>query len=178
MAALPALASIWLIPLSFWLGHIPAHMIRHAVLVAVAAPLIVVAFPHFRRLAPNASIAAAIETVVAWGWHLPVLHAWARDSIAATALEQATFLFAGLAVWGGAMAARSGLAGAAALLFTSVHMTMLGVLVILGGRNIYGEGLWAQQLGGVAMLAIVTPAYLIGGLVLMARELSRKEANA
>lgn len=74
-----------------------------------------------------------------------------------------------------------------ALFFTSMHMTLLGALIGLAPRPIYGDhlhhagnGLSAlvdQQLGGVIMLAIGGVIYLAGGLILMARVLQRRGAT-
>lgn len=60
-----------------------------------------------------------------------------------------------------------------------MHMTLLGVLLALAPRPLYGEGdvscfgisLSAaadQQIGGVVMLMFGACAYLVGGIVLLA----------
>jgi putative membrane protein len=176
------LAALWLVP---WdVGQFPVHMLRHMGLVAVVAPLLVLGFP--RALAPlaiNPLVAAAIEFVVVWAWHLPVAHAAARLGVVAFAVEQAAFLLAGLLVWAGALGARQPLAGAGGLLLTSMHMTLLGAILVLAPRDLYAElcgtapDLTGQQLGGLLMLGIGTPVYLAGGLWLVSRAL-RREATA
>jgi len=104
-------------------------------------------------------------------------------------VEQASFALVSLLVWLVALASTSetrrsaALAGAMALFFTSMHMTLLGALIGLAPRPIYGGHLHHggmlpeladQQLGGVIMLAIGGVIYLAGGLVLMARVLQRQ----
>jgi putative membrane protein len=123
-----------------------------------------------------------------WGWHAPVLHHAARMGGGVFLLEQATFLGAGLLLWlasvGGTRVSEDWRAGAGigALLFTSIHMTLLGALFALTPRPLYAhgtEGLFAlsplvdQQLGGAIMLLIGGASYMIGGLWLTARVLLR-----
>ncbi|GGL64633.1 hypothetical protein GCM10011392_19110 [Wenxinia marina] len=146
-------------------------------LVALAAPLIVLGLPALARRGPPALLGAVAEFVLVWGWHLPRLHDATLLSPAWFAVEQASFLVAGLAVWAGALGARSPLAGAGALLLTSMHMTALGAILTLAPRILYADcaALSDQQLGGMLMLAIGTPVYLLGGLILAGRAL-RPEA--
>ena len=154
-------------------------------LVAVAAPLLALgirgtrADPVCRH--PNffsPVVASMAELVVVWAWHVPVLHRAARHGIAAACLEQGSFLFTGLWLWlaamGGVASRRRGraAAGIAGLLLTSMHMTLLGALLALSPRVLYGHAMasaWLtplqdQQLGGAVMIVIGGLAYL-GGAV-------------
>ena len=106
------------------------------------------------------------------------MHKLAQESGIALALEQTTFLAAGLMLWiavlGGDSNARAsrGASGIAALLLTAMHMTLLGALLALSPRPLYphlhgGQGLSAlddQQLGGVIMLLVGGVSYMAGGL--------------
>lgn len=177
------LAVLWVAPLDAWLPAFPVHMLRHMGLVAVAAPLIVLAFPGpAQKIAVPPFAAAAVEFAVVWAWHVPVAHAFARTGGTAYVLEQAGFLAVGTAVWAGCLRAGNALTGAAGLLVTSMHMTLLGALLVLAPRDLYSEvcgtqpDLPAQQLGGMLMLAIGTPIYLAGGLILTARSLKESPA--
>ena len=61
--------------------------------------------------------------------------------------------------------------GVAALLLTSMHMTLLGALLALAPRPLYhthAAALADQQLGGALMLAVGGAVYLGGGLLLAA----------
>lgn len=166
--------ALWTLPLAAWLGAFEAHMLRHAALVAVAPALIAPLLPA--RGAPPLALAAVLEFAAAWGWHLPGPHLAATLSPLWRAVEQGSFLLAGLLVWWGALAARP-LAGAGALLLTSIHMTMLGAAITLAPRALYPYcDLASQQSGGVLMLAVATPAYLLGGLALARRSLAEAPA--
>lgn len=154
--------TVWALPLGDWLGGFQAHMLRHAFLIAVVPALIAPALPM--RGAPPLLLAAGVEFAAAWGWHMPGAHMAALLRPALGAAEQASFLLAGIAVWWSARATGP-LGGAVALLLTSIHMTMLGAAILLAPRVLYPYcDLDAQGIGAMIMLAIVTPAYLIGGL--------------
>lgn len=180
-----------------WLGPLPAlaresfaaHMTLHITIVAVAAPLLALAMAGTIadpvRAVPwlvAAVPASMIELVIVWGWHVPVLHHAARVQLPAFVLEQATFLASGLLLWIAAIGGdheqrrlRAG-GGVAALLFTSMHMTLLGALFTLANRPLFqhttagvvGHAAKDQQLGGVIMLLVGGASYLIGGLCLTA----------
>ncbi|WP_279482856.1 cytochrome c oxidase assembly protein [Aureimonas sp. SK2] len=173
-----------------------AHMILHMGLVAVAAP--VLAFGLTRSVpavgarisARFAILAALAEFVLVWSWHAPALHDAARRETWVLVLEQTSFLLAGLLVWLAAFGTAEGgrgarAAGVAALLMTSMHMTLLGALLLFAPRPLYACGdlcsplatltpLEDQQLGGVLMLLVGGAAYLIGGLSLLGKLLNEK----
>lgn len=166
------------------------HMLGHLTIVAVASPLLVLAaLPTLERvreesLFTNPLAASLFELVVVWGWHAPLLHHAARVHWLAFGAEQLSFLAAGLWLWGsclrGVRRGRGGLAGAGALLFTSMHMTLLGALLSLSLRPLYGAhaaALADQQLGGILMLSVGGAAYLAGGLALLAGMLKEPAAT-
>ena len=175
---LAVLAAVWLGPLPALARHsFSAHMTLHIAVVALAAPLIAAGLANtrfdpvtrWRRLfAPIP--ASIVELIVVWGWHLPALHHAARADSLILLLEQSTFLVSGLFLWmsalGGSRAQswRAG-AGVGALLFTSIHMTLLGALFALTPRALYGHSdLFDQHLGGAIMLLVGGTSYLAGGL--------------
>ena len=177
-----------------WLGPLPdlarqsfaAHMTMHMAVVAAAAPLMAFAASGStvdparvmpRLLAPIP--ASVIELVVVWAWHAPVLHHAARHQTGALVIEQGSFLVAGLLLWiaafGGAREQRRFRAGPGviALLFTSMHMTLLGALFALSNRPLFQHpmseqgaraALADQHLGGAIMLLVGGASYLVGGL--------------
>lgn len=205
MPALAGLAVLTLVLL--WLGPLPelarraftAHMTIHMGVVAVASPLLAVAVgdtradPVRRWPALIAPVPAALaELVVVWGWHAPALHHAARRSPEVFALEQTSFLLAGLVVWlsafGGHERRRRERAGAGALglLLTSMHMTLLGALLTLSPRPLYGHtgpppwnlsALEDQHLGGAVMLVLGGAVYLAGGVTLVKRMLRDRSAT-
>jgi len=198
IAGLLLLVLIWLAPLlDDWRGSFTAHMLAHMGVVAVAAPLIAMGLPDavWRGLGRHSLtalpvVASLLELLIVWGWHAPTARALVERSVLAGVAEQASFLAGGLLLWIvciGSEGARSALAGAFGLLLTSVHMTLLGALLALSPRPLYGLGdvtcfgvtLTAaqdQELGGVVMLLVGAAVYLAGGVALLARVLSHKVA--
>lgn len=199
---LAALAALWWGPLPEMTRHsFAAHMALHMGVVAIAAPLIALglagtAYDPVRRWPswfPPVPL-SIVELVVVWAWHAPALHHAAREAAGGFFFEQASFFTAGLLVWiasvGGSRTwpnERSG-AGVAALLLTSMHMTLLGALLALTPRPLYthvehggGSTLSAlddQHLGGAIMLVIGGISYLAGGLALTVRLVRKKSAEA
>jgi putative membrane protein len=191
-----------------WLGPLPAlattsftaHMLIHLAVVAVASPLIAIGLaalwpsPH-RLPAALPLLASLLELVVVWAWHAPALHRAARSGGGpAMMVEQGSFLVVGLALWLTVLLRPAGgrdagaIAGAAALFFTSMHMTLLGVLIALApgplfhtghaGPTAFGLAAAAdRQLGGILMLAVGGTGYLVGGLALVGTVLRTPAAH-
>jgi putative membrane protein len=183
---------------ALWCGPLPevarsafaAHMGLHMGIVAVAAPLIALGLAGGRadpvKRAPEwfpPVPLSILELVIVWAWHAPALHQAARHTVLGVIVEQGMFLLAGLSVWLSAFGGgrerrreRTG-AGIAALLLTSMHMTLLGALLALTPRALYSHGghgshlspLEDQHLGGAIMLLVGGLSYLIGGLALTRR---------
>jgi putative membrane protein len=194
VAGLVVLASIWLGPLpNAASDSFAAHMTMHMAVVAVGAPLIAVAMAGTafdpvrampRLMAPVAM--SLVELVVVWGWHAPALHHAVRRDPLILVLEQASFFAAGFLLWiaavGGDREHRASreAAGIVALLFTSMHMTLLGALFTLANRPVFARSaedapaLSDQHLGGAIMLVVGGVSYLAGGLWLTARMLRAK----
>ena len=187
MLGLATLGAVWLGPLPAMADRLfVGHMLMHMLVVAVAAPLLAIGLAggrlDFSARLPilfSPILASVIELFVVWAWHMPTLHHAARTSTGAELLEQGSYMVAGLLVWlaaFGGVRHRRALAGIAGLLLTSLHMTLLGVLLAMSGRPLYqhtGSALSGlspledQQMGGVIMLAFGGSAYLIGGLYLL-----------
>ena len=191
-----ALGGVWLVPWPQLLpGSFSVHMTRHMGLVAVAAPILALGVagsrsdPVRRWPALFPPIAASlVEMAVIWTWHAPAFHHAAQHSAAVMVAEQASFLLTGAFVWlsalGGGATQRAGRSatGLVALLFTTMHMTLLGALLGLAPRPLYSVGpggsavLADQHLGGAIMLTVGGASYLAGGLWL-AFELLRHRAS-
>jgi putative membrane protein len=177
-----------------------AHMTLHMTVVAVAAPLVAIGVAGTAadpvRSMPGLFAplpASLIELIVVWSWHAPVLHSAARHATQTLLVEQASFITAGLLLWLAVLGgdhedrrARLG-AGVGALLFTSMHMTLLGALFALANRPLFAHAstgpaalspLADQQLGGTIMLLVGGASYLAGGLALTARLLRPSTAAA
>ena len=155
-----------------------SHMLRHMLLVAVAAPLLVLGAPGLARAAAiSPLVATVLEFALVWAWHVPALHDAARAAPAPLVVEQASFLAAGLLVWASVLKPGAELAGAGGLLLTSMHMTLLGALICLAPAPLYlctvapEAALDDQRIGALVMLGIGTGVYLAGGLALVRRAL-------
>ena len=181
LAGLALLPVGWAVSRWGMTGHMTAHMIA----VAVAAPLVALGIQHGRfdpatrwpRLAAPLP-AALVEAVIVWGWHVPALRRLADHHPAWLVVEQASFLAAGLLLWSAVLAPRHRAAGVAALLVTSMHMTLLGALIGLAPRPLYShhgaDALIDQQISGVVMLLVGGVAYLLGGLAMLGRLLQTR----
>jgi len=192
------LVALWFGPLPVLAaGSFAAHMVMHMGVVAIAAPLLAYGIS---RLVPDqvsklpaslAMVAALFEFVAVWAWHAPALHDSARIHAGMFVAEQASFLIASVLVWLTAIGVarrdggRAQLAGVGALLLTSMHMTLLGALLLLAPRPLYAcaalcapaanlTPLGDQQLGGVIMLIVGGLVYLAGGLALLATVLRER----
>ena len=164
-------------------------MTLHIAVVAVAAPLLALGLAGGRldpvRRAPTVFPpipASMVELVAVWAWHAPALHHLARHSAAGLVVEQLSFLGSGLLVWLAAFGgdprhrAERRATGIIALLLTFMHMTLLGALLALSPRPLYGHSagldaavaLREQHLGGAIMLLAGGFSYLCGGLWLTA----------
>lgn len=175
-----------------WFGPLPEmarrafspHMMLHLALTIVVAPLLVIGLRRLRlrqdalpgRPMLAALGASAFEFVVVWGWHAPALHEAAAARSEIFVIQQISFLLAGMAVWSLSLAShgRQNLViGAAAMLFTAMHMAMLGVLLVLAPSLLYApqfclgvfglDPLADQQLGGGLMALFGASAYAAGG---------------
>jgi putative membrane protein len=199
LAGLLALALAWVLPV-IESPSFTRHMLTHMTVVAIAAPLIGIGLSG-TSLDPSERvpvlfspvIASLLDLVVVWFWHVPTMRGLAEAVPLAAVAEQASFLAAGLILWlaclgGSRQDAGSGGAGAFGLLVTSVHMTLLGALLALAPRSLYGTGevtcfglvLSAaedQQIGGVIMLLVGAAVYLAGGVWLLSRVLTIKPSG-
>jgi putative membrane protein len=183
----------WIVLFAAWAGPLPelartsfaAHMSLHMAVVALAAPMLSIAMAGLRydpvKRFPKcfAPVPASVgELLIVWAWHAPAMHHFARFDAAGFVLEQSMFLAAGLWVWLSAFGGnlprsteRSG-AGVIGLLLTSMHMTLLGALLTMSPRVLYGhhhaggviDPLTDQYLGGAVMLVVGGVVFLAGGL--------------
>ena len=198
LLGLGALFGAWLLAAAG--AGMTGHMAAHMAAVAVAAPLVAYGIAGSRAdpatcwpavVTPLAM--SLVELVVVWGWHLPAARAFAASSAVGLVLEQAMFFAAGLLLWSACLGAREvansarRAVGVGALLLTTMHMTLLGVLIALAPRPLFeghGHSLLGldpqadQQAAGVVMLIVGGGSYLLGGLLLLAGMLRNAPAKA
>jgi putative membrane protein len=185
------LAGAWLVAAADY--GMTGHMVAHMAVVALAAPLLAVGFagtrfdPASRWPGVVAPLSMSlVELAVVWGWHLPAARAFVAAGATGLVMEQAMFLVAGLLLWSACLgtldsdSSNRRAAGVAAMLLTTMHMTLLGVLLSVAPRTLFDTSgftclgvtvapLVDQQVGGVVMLFAGGVSYLLGGLVLLAR---------
>lgn len=186
----------WFVLAAAWLGPLPemashsfaAHMTLHMAVVAIAAPLLSIAAagqrwdPVIRFPKMFAPVPASVgELVIVWAWHAPGLHHWTRHSLSGFVVEQSMFLAAGVWVWLSAFGGEQprersrSAAGVIGLLLTSMHMTLLGALLVMSPRLLYAHHvhhpgaaamtpIMDQHLGGAVMLVVGGIVFLVGGL--------------
>jgi putative membrane protein len=200
-----------------WLGEhlFTFHMIEHEILMAVSAPLIVAArpigtfvwaLPHGRRRqtatllrsAPvragwraiaNGGTATLLHGVAIWVWHAPLLFDAAVENVALHRLQHISFFASAVLFWW-AVLWRSP-AGAAAwhVVITMLHTSVLGALMALAPRVLYGAQTAAaadwgltpledQQLAGVIMWVPAGTIYAGAALALLALWIRRSGDQA
>lgn len=187
LAGLLILAGLWLGPLpAMSRTAFSAHMLLHLGVVVLVAPLLAAGLVRMglsldgcRHLRGWMVLVFTMEVLVVWGWHAPALHEATARNVEVFVIQQLSFLLVGLGVWLIGLAARQRRDLVAAMLgfaLTLMHMTMLGVLLLMAPKLIYPaelclgafgfEQLEDQRFGGVLMAAWGGLAYLVGGIVL------------
>lgn len=153
-----------------------ARVVHHLLLVAVAAPLIALAWPARRLRAPTPPF--VIATAVLWAWHLPQAYDAAMANIGVYWVMQATLVGSATLFWRAVLAPEqpAGQAGLA-ILGAYMQMGLLGALLTFAPGPLYAIHQWAplawgfaplgdQQLGGLIMwVPAGIPYAALGALV-------------
>ena len=141
------------------------HMVEHELIMAVAAPLLVLsrplgtllwafpiawrrplAFSMAQSLSPLLTIltvpaiATVLHSLIIWSWHVPAMFNAALASPWLHALQHASFLLSAIIFWWAMLnVSRERLSISAAHLFaTMIAMTALGALITLSPHILYG----------------------------------------
>ncbi len=177
-------------------------MLLHLGVMLLGAPVMAAPLAQYLRAPASFAdawrwylLAAAFEALVVLGWHIPFLHDAAGFSAVVFAIEQISFLAAGVALWTCVFTARTAGARLAASVvagLTFSHMTMFGVLLAIAPRPIYSPDLcvgWGrldrlddQHLGGALMAAgglvyLFVAAWLFVGAIAAARNPSPADTH-
>jgi putative membrane protein len=169
-----------------------ARVAHHVVLMAIAAPLLVLAMPaRWRAWVPGNGALGALFTLhvgLVWLWHVPAPYDAALASPAVFWVMQATLFGSAFAVWLAALspAVPSGYA-LALLLGTVTQMGLLGAALTFARSALYPAhfgtteafGLSAladQQLAGLIMWVPAALPYLAAALLRIGRSLSASAA--
>jgi putative membrane protein len=169
-------------PLQPWLGSgSAAHMIQHLLIMAVIAPLYALARPLPQWLAAMGRTgrwlfrpllylsrhpiwAGGLQGAAIWFWHAPKFYNLALANPGWHFAEHAGFaLSAGIFWW--SVLGRHSATALPALLFTFMHMGMLGALLTFAQTPLYDDrlDLQDQQLAGLIMWVPGGLPYLIAG---------------
>lgn len=138
-----------------------ARVVHHVLLVAVAAPLLALAWPA-RRTLPKMP-AFLVSTLVLWGWHLPEAYDLALSNVAVYWAMQISLLASAVLFWKAALNP-GGAPGQGLFLVLAGYMQMafLGALLSFAPESLYAAHAVAplawgfsplsdQQLGGLVM---------------------------
>lgn len=150
-----------------------ARVLHHILLIAFAAPLIVLALPRMAQVLGRgpASPAFALHMALVWLWHAPVPYHWALSSDPAYWVMELSLL--GSAIWLWAVIMAPGRVGTAisVAMGSAMQMGLLGALLVFASGPLYAAhfasappfGLSAtedQQLAGVLMWVPAALPYL------------------
>jgi putative membrane protein len=163
-------------------------MTMHLVLMNAVAPLLALTIAAMRRLPPISAsgrslmAASLVQLALLWGWHAPTAVAAAHRLPALTALAMLSLSAAALWFWLAVILDRSAMRWRAllALLLTGKLFCLLGVLLVLAPRVLYGAAshidLADQQLAGLLMVVACPLSYVVAAVVVAAfglRDLTR-----
>ena len=169
-----------------------ARVAHHVLLIAVAAPLLALAFPERRDsgLRMPLSLLVGIHAVTVWLWHAPPVYEVAIFGALPYWTMQASLLASAVLMWRRILspATQIGLA-LLALLASVVQMGMLGALLVFAREPLYAPHftttlaygltpLSDQQLGGLVMWVPAALPYLVAAALMLAARLERPSARA
>lgn len=156
-----------------------ARVVHHILLVAVAAPLLALAWPARRPRLP--AVPFIVSTGVLWAWHWPAAYDLALSNVAVYWAMQVTLLGSAFAFWQAVLDRRHAV-GASLLwvLGSYMQMALLGALVTFAPVALYAihavapldwgfTPLGDQQLGGLIMWVPAGLPFLAWGAFLARR---------
>ena len=156
-----------------------ARVVHHILLIAVAAPLLAMAWPSQR---PQQSVPLfAIATVVLWVWHLPPLYDLALSNVLVYWAMQLSLLGSAFAFWRAVLASQdSPVHGVLLILAAYMQMGLLGAILTFAPEPLYAAHSWGpyawaltplldQQLGGLIMWVPAGLPYAVFGSLIACR---------
>lgn len=165
-----------------------ARAVHHVMLIAVAAPLLALAFPEKTR-GHRLQIEWLVggHALVLWFWHIPQAYALGVENAFAYWAMQFSLLATGFLLWRRVFSPATDVGVASlALLATVVQMGMLGALLTFAQTALYAPHfsttleygitpLGDQQLAGLVMWVPAAAPYLAAALWLFSRQLGHAE---
>ncbi|ABD04871.1 conserved hypothetical protein [Rhodopseudomonas palustris HaA2] len=170
-----------------------ARVAHHAVMVAIAAPLLAWSLP--RRLVPqrlgaaSGSAAFVVHLVLLWLWHAPAPYVAALADPAMFWVMELSLLGSAMWLWSAVLSPATRLGTTLALLLGSVvQMGLLGAVITFARTPLYEAHLgvtapWGltalqdQQLAGLIMWVPASIPYLAAALALLASRLDQPVAT-
>jgi len=168
-----------------------ARVTHHVILVAIVAPLAVLALPDRWRQVPASlsglGLLALLHAAVLWFWHAPAPYAAALQSHALFWVMELSLLGSAVLLWLAVLSARAPTVSALlALLLTVIQMGLLGAAITFAREPLYAAHFattqpWGlsvladQQLAGLIMWVPAVIPYLVAGLIMAGAGLSRME---
>jgi len=172
LAGIAALGLAFVSPLcALSVALFSARALHHLLIVAVAAPMLAVAWPP-RRALPAVPM-LALSTVTLWAWHVPAAYDAALADVALYWTMQATLLATAWAFWAAVWRASAPVA-AVAIMGGAAQMGMLGALLTFAPKPLYASHLATtlpygmgplgdQQLAGLTMWVVGSLPYAVAG---------------
>jgi putative membrane protein len=152
VSAVAVLALLFLSPLcGLTTALFSARAIHHLLLVAVAAPLLALAWPCRRPLGPGLPLVAA--TLAFWAWHAPQLYALALADSAVYWVMQLTLLTSAVVFWRAIFSPNDAGVGLVAVLIAAAQMGLLGALLVFAPAPLYAPHLASTLPWGIGPLA-------------------------
>ena len=191
-------AAAWIVLLAMFVSPLcaltsalfSARVAHHVVLVAVAAPLLVLSLPQrwkATELTAAAGVGAAAfvaHMVILWLWHAPAPYAAALADSRVFWVMELSLLGSAILLWMTVLSSSARLGAALALLLGSVvQMGLLGAVITFAREPLYSAHLsvtwpWGlsalqdQQLAGLIMWVPAAVPYLAAALALLAGRLA------
>lgn len=187
LAAVGVLAIAFVSPLcALSAALFSARVVHHILLVAVAAPLLAMAFPTRGRA--GIAVPFVASTAVLWAWHLPAAYDAALTSVSLYWIMQLSLLGSALMFWRAVLAeGRSPLDRLAFVVAAFAQMGLLGALLTFAPGPLYAAHgvaplawgltpLQDQALGGVIMWVPAGIPYAVAAVWIARRSWARLKA--
>lgn len=164
LAAVAALAIAFVSPLCALSSALfSARVVHHVLLIAVAAPLLALAFPA--RRATSLVLPFTASTLILWIWHLPVAYDTALANVPLYWLMQLTLLGSAFIFWRAVLAAgRSPVDRLVFVIAAFAQMGLLGAVLTFASSPLYGAHALAPLAWGLTPLE----DQVLGGLIMWA----------
>jgi len=164
-----------------------ARVAHHVIMIAVAAPLIVLGCPFLARSQVKANglgVLFMIQMITIWFWHAPAPYAAALNSHGIFWLMQVTLLGTALLFWGTLALRPPSLSALLPLLGNVVQMGLLGALITFAPSALYEPHFgttapWGitpledQQIAGLIMWIPAAIPYVVAALLVVGAGIGR-----